>query len=177
MHRKKNTEEESPPVEQPETEPPMEEPEALTEEPTREPEEEVDAPEDAEDPQEEPEEEPSEEPTEEPETEPAADQTEALRNQLLQAQGELAAFRAGVVPNMVADAVTLAMAEAAKAGAVTETSVAAAMEAVLKRHPEWKVSQGSKQKGGFRIGADRDNGGAPRKNEAPQNTKRWNRYK
>ena len=81
---------------------------------------------------------------------------------------------------MVEDAVTLAMAEAAKIGEVTEAAVSKAMEAVLKRHPEWKAAEESKQKtGGFKLGADRDSGGAYKKTSGTttQNTKRWNRLK
>lgn len=74
---------------------------------------------------------------------------------------------------------TLAMAEAAKAGTVTEASVTSAMEAVLKRHPEWKAEEGRKKSaGGFKIGADRDNGGVQKKpGNGTQNVKRWNRFK
>lgn len=114
-----------------------------------------------------------------PAQEPASDESAALKRDLLQAQGELAAYRAGVAPNMVADAVTLAMAEAAKSGEVTEAAVAKAMEAVLKRHPEWKASEGGKQKGGFKLGVDRDSGSACKKTAGTtnQNVKRWNRFK
>lgn len=113
---------------------------------------------------------------------PAADQngeSANLKSALLEAQGKLAAYAAGVAPDMIADAVTLAMAEASKEGEVTESSVTKAMDAVLKRHPEWRADSGSKSKsGGFRIGADRDSSGVKKQSgNAPQNVKRWNRYK
>lgn len=124
------------------------------------------------------EEQPQEEQPSAPAQEPASDENAQLRSQLLNAQGRLAAYAAGVAPAMVDDAVTLAMAEAAKAGTVTESSVTAAMDAVLKRHPEWKVEEGKKKTaGGFKLGADRDNGGMQKKPGATQNVKRWNRYK
>ena len=111
---------------------------------------------------------------EQPDTDEVAD----LRRQLLEARGQNAAYAAGVAPGMVDDAVTLAMAEAAKAGEVTEAAVVKAMEAVLKRHPEWKVSGSDKPKGGFKLGADRDSGGSYKKqNNTTQNVKRWNRFK
>lgn len=108
----------------------------------------------------------------------AEDENAALRSELLQANSRLAAYTAGVAPGMIDDAVTLAMAEAAKSGEVTVAAVTKAMEAVLKRHPEWKADGGNKQAGGFRLGADRDSGTGGRKT-APntQNMKRWNRFK
>lgn len=108
-----------------------------------------------------------------------ADESAELRTQLLQAQGELAAYKAGVAPGMVEDAVTLAMAEAAKSGDITDATVTKALEAVLKRHPEWKAADGKNKSGGFKVGADRDSGGTYKKpaNNATQKTKRWNRYK
>ena len=82
---------------------------------------------------------------------------------------------------MVADAVTLATAEAQRAGEVTETAIAQAMANVLKRHPEWKadaVKSGAKKTGGFKLGADRDSAGTPKKPAGNnQNVKRWNRFK
>lgn len=103
-----------------------------------------------------------------------------LKSALLEAQGKLAAYAAGVAPGMIDDAVTLAMAEAAKAGDVTEAAVTKAMDAVLKRHPEWKAAGSDKKKtGGFKLGADRDGLSTGKKNtgNATQNVKRWNRFK
>lgn len=182
MAKKKNPEQEAPPAEPQEETPqeatPAEEPreeqpqeQESQEEPAEEPGEEE------EDPAEEPgEEQPQEEPAQEPAWQPESEEADQLRAQLLQAQGRLAAYGAGVIPAMVDDAVTLAMAEAARAGTVTEASVTAAMDAVLKRHPEWKAEQ-KKTAGGFKLGADRDNGGVQKKPGTTQNTKRWNRYK
>ena len=176
MPRRTDPNQENPPAEEQEENPPAEETEESQEEPAQEQDSEDQDPADEEEQQEE-QEDPAEEPEEESAQEPATDEAETLRNQLIQTRGELAAYRAGVAPAMIADAVTLAMAEAAQSGAVTDASVAAAMEAVLKRHPEWKAAEGSKQKGGFKIGADRDNGGSDKRHTTPQNTKRWNRFK
>lgn len=185
MAKKKNPEQETPPAQQeqePETEQQEETP---VEEPTQEQQPEEQETEEQEDPEEEEtgeeEEDPQDPPQQEqqPQEQPAADEeTARLRSQLLQAQGRLAAYGAGVIPAMVDDAVTLAMAEAARVGTVTEASVTAAMEAVLKRHPEWKAEEGKKRgAGGFKIGADRDSGGVQKKPGTTQNVKRWNRFK
>lgn len=189
MRKKKNPEqEEQPGIEEQEVDNPTQEPEE-PEQPQEEPAQDQE-PEDQEEPEaEEPaEEEPAEDPQEPQEdhpedpapAEPQTDEVATLRRQLMEAQGRNAAYAAGVAPGMVDDAVTLAMAEAAKSGTVTEATVARAMEAVLSRHPEWKADAGSKQKsGGFKVGADRDSGGAYKKpaGSTPQNTKRWNRFK
>ena len=106
-----------------------------------------------------------------------SDETAALRRELLQARGRLAAYASGVAHGMIDDAVTLAMAEAAGEGEVTEASLTKAMEAVLKRHPEWKTQENKAKTGGFRLGADRDSGGSYKKPATNQNMKRWNRFK
>lgn len=140
-----------------------------------------------------------EDPTEdEAQDEPAGDQEEeqpaaegseggdpavaTLQTQLLEARSQLAAYAAGVAPEMIADAVTLATAEAQRAGEVTEATITQAMANVLKRHPEWKANagkSGAKKTGGFKLGADRDSTGADKKpgGNENRNTKRWNRYK
>lgn len=187
MAKKKNPEQEAPPVEEQEPATPTEQEEIPTQEEqpqeqeqeTEEQEEaEEETPETEEDPQEEQEEEQPQDQPSTPSQEPGMDETAMLRTQLLNAQGRLAAYAAGVAPDMVDDAVTLAMAEAAKSGEVTETSVNSAMDAVLKRHPEWKADGGKKKTGGFKIGADRDSGGSgkPSGTES-KNVKRWNRFK
>ena len=106
-------------------------------------------------------------------------ETAKLTAALLAARSQLAAYAAGVSPDMIQDAVTLATAEAQAVGEVTEEAVAKAMADVLKRHPEWKAS-GSKQKsGGFKLGADPDSAGQGKgaKSENNGNKKRWNRFK
>lgn len=113
---------------------------------------------------------------------PAAnDETASLRAELLEARSQLAAYAAGVAPDMVADAVTLATAEAQRAGEVTEAAITQAMANVLKRHSEWKADaakSGAKKTGGFKLGADRDNAGtAKRPAGNNQSVKRWNRFK
>lgn len=189
MAKKKNPEQEGQPAEEQEIETPSED--------TEEPEEETPAEDRETDHQEESEEQEAEDPAEEDgeedpqdqqeeqqpdapaQDQPDTDEVAELRRQLLEARGQNAAYAAGVVPGMVDDAVTLAMAEAAKTGEVNEAAITKAMEAVLKRHPEWKASGTDKPKGGFKLGFDRDNGGTPKNQNAntPQNTKRWNRFK
>lgn len=111
----------------------------------------------------------------------ANDETAGLRAELLEARSQLAAYAAGVAPNMIADAVTLATAEAQRAGEVTEAAITQAMANVLKRHPEWKTDadkSGAKKTGGFKLGADRDNAGVAKKPTGNnQSVKRWNRFK
>lgn len=120
-------------------------------------------------------------PAEEPPAPPQAEgsETDRLKADLLQARSQLAAYAAGVAPEMVADAVTLATAEAKAAGEVTEDAVAKAMENVLKRHPEWKAAAGSgKKTGGFRLGADPDRSGRDGKKPAADkgSKKPWNKF-
>lgn len=97
-----------------------------------------------------------------------------LERELLDARCRLAAFAAGVAPELVGDAVTLAVQAAGAEGEVTEESVAEAMEQVLQRHPGWKADR--RRSGGFRLGADaeeRPRGNAP----AQDSPKRWNRFR
>lgn len=78
---------------------------------------------------------------------------------------------------MVADAITLARAEAGPGA--DEAAIAAAMQRVLERHPEWKAPTAAKKTtGGFQLGADPDAAAkptAPQKD--PAGAKRWNRFK
>lgn len=127
-----------------------------------------------------------EEPAQEEEPAPAepsstAAETEKLKADLLDARSQLAAYSSGVAPEMVADAVTLATAEAKAAGEVTEEAVAKAMENVLKRHPEWKTkSAGGAKKttGGFKLGADPDSTGRDKgtSSEKAGSKKPWNKF-
>ena len=185
MAKKKNPEQET---EQPTEEQQEQEIETGTEEAEEETQEQETAPEtedESEDQDEDPEksdDSEEERPTEEQQEEvppTGSDENAALRRTLLQAQGKLAAYAVGVAPDMIDDAVTLAMAEAAKSGEVTEAAVIKAMDAVLKRHPEWKTAPDKKKAGGFKLGADRDGLTASKKNtgNATQNVKRWNRFK
>ena len=180
MRKKNNPEqetEEQPTAEEQEAETPAEENEDPQEEVPTQDQEEQEEPEEEEPAAEEEGENPQDQEPGEPAQEPASDESAALRQQLLQARGQIAAYSAGVAPGMVDDAVTLAMAEAAKAGEVTEAALTKAMEAVLKRYPEWKAEDGRKKTGGFKLGADRDNSGAGKKQNTTQNVKRWNRFK
>ncbi|MBR2048285.1 MAG: hypothetical protein IJ960_06770 [Oscillospiraceae bacterium] len=172
--RNPEEEQETPEQETPETEEEQETPEDQ--------EEQEQDPEAEEQPEEEEQEETPEDQEEDQQEQPPADsgsdETAALRRDLLQAQSRLAAFTAGVAPAMIDDAVTLAMAEAAKSGGeVTDASVAKAMETVLQRHPEWKTQDDKRKTGGFKLGGDRDSGTPGRKTDTKQNVKRWNRFK
>lgn len=188
MAKKKNPEQENPAAEEQEVETPAEQEDTPEEETLDQEDQQETEGEDQEDPADEETEEDEEDPQDQQEDqqlsdsgqEPASGENAALKDQLLQAQGKLAAYAAGVAKGMIDDAVTLAMAEASKSGEVTEAAVAKAMEAVLKRHPEWKTEDESKKKtGGFKLGADRDSGGNYKKpaGNTTTNTKRWNRFK
>lgn len=127
---------------------------------------------------------------------------DVLRLELLAARSQLAAYGAGVAPEMIADAVTLATAEAQAAGDVSAESIAKAMEGVLKRHPEWKAGDpgraggdgsggeksagagpagdpsragGPARAGGFKLGVDP--GGVSSSGGEAKSAKRWNRFK
>lgn len=75
-----------------------------------------------------------------------------LQSQLLAAQAQLAAFKCGVRPDAVEDAVCLAINDAKKNGEVTAESIADALSGVLNRHPDWKNYY--EPSTNFRIGAD-----------------------
>lgn len=137
-----------------------------------------DAPDGEESPQEQPEQEkpnPAEEPAPQ---DPAVrdEKTEQLKADLLEARSHLAAYAAGVRPEMVADAVTLATAQARAAGEVTEEAVTQAMGDVLKRHPDWKTAGSPKKTtGGFKLGADPDSP-AGKKTAPKGGQKPWNKF-
>lgn len=77
---------------------------------------------------------------------------ENLNRELLMARAQLEAFRNGIRPDVVEDAVYLALRTAEKDGEVDEEDIKEALKSVLKRHPEWK-SDSSKQGEGFKVGA------------------------
>lgn len=122
------------------------------------------------------------EPTEPTEpAEPAGTQDDSARRialleeQLLQARCRLAAYAAGVSPELAEDAVTLAIGAARQEGEVTEETVTRAMDGVLKRHPDWKNGRAM---AGFRLGADTDPNLIPAPGGEPEPEKRrWNRFK
>lgn len=111
----------------------------------------------------------------------AEDRVAQLEQQLLQANSRNAAYAAGVRPELVEDAVTLATAQAAAAGQVTQEAVQSAMEQVLQRHPDWKMQPtqtGKKTTGGFVLGSD-PNRTAAGKTTGPSKTegkKPWNKF-
>jgi len=77
---------------------------------------------------------------------------ERLNKELLLARAQLEAFRNGIRPDVVEDAVYLALREAEKDGEADEEDIKEALKSVLKRHPEWK-SENNKPGGGFKVGA------------------------
>ena len=88
---------------------------------------------------------------------PAEDNSASLQLQreIVETRAQLAAYKEGVKPEAVEDAVLLAMHDAEKAGdELDEDAVAEALKEVLKRHPEWKKQDDPKNSsGGFRVGA------------------------
>lgn len=86
---------------------------------------------------------PKEPPAPEPAAEPTPDTEEvaALKLQLLESNSRIAAYKAGVKPDAVDDAVVLAM-HAVKASGEepSEEGITAALAAVLQRHPEWTAA-------------------------------------
>lgn len=88
-------------------------------------------------------------------TPPAEDNSAALQREIVETRAQLAAYKEGVKPEAVEDAVLLAMHDVEKAGdELDEDAVAEALKEVLKRHPEWKLQDDPKNSsGGFRVGA------------------------
>lgn len=91
------------------------------------------------------------EPEKQPESKSQSGESD-LQAQLLSAQAQLAAFKCGVRPEAVEDAVCLAINDAKKQGEVTTESIAEALSGVLNRHPDWKTYY--EPSNDFRIGAD-----------------------
>lgn len=91
------------------------------------------------------------EPEKQPESKSQSGESD-LQAQLLSAQAQLAAFKCGVRPEAVEDAVCLAINDAKKQGEVTAESIAEALSGVLNRHPDWKTYY--EPSNDFRIGAD-----------------------
>lgn len=87
---------------------------------------------------------------------PAADAAAlaAANRELLIAHAQLDAYRSGVNPAAVEDAVLLAVLQAEKAGEADEDGVRDALAEVLKRHPEWKPGKKDARPGGFKVGVD-----------------------
>lgn len=97
-----------------------------------------------------------------------------LRAELQEARAQSAAARLGFKPEVIEDAVYLAVRAANKNndGDPDDEDIKAELSAVLKKHPEWKT--GEKQSSGFRVGAP-----APEQSAKAQKTgalKRWNRF-
>lgn len=101
----------------------------------------------------EPEKAPENDATQEPESpEPAP----AINDELLLAKAQVAAYKSGMNPAVVDDAVCLAMYDAKKAGGtIDEAAIAKALKGVMSRHPEWKPTEPDTK--GFRVGAEPQN--------------------
>lgn len=86
---------------------------------------------------------------------PAEDNSASLQREIVETRAQLAAYKEGVKPEAVEDAVLLAMHDVEKSGdELDEDAVAEALKEVLKRHPEWKKQDDPKNSsGGFRVGA------------------------
>lgn len=91
-----------------------------------------------------------------PAAQPAADTAaqDAFARELLIARAQVDAYKEGVAPGAVEDAVYLAVMQAEKAGEADEEGVRDALKEVLKRHPEWKPQKKDAAKGGFKVGVD-----------------------
>lgn len=86
---------------------------------------------------------------------PAEDNSAALQREIVETRAQLAAYKEGLKPGAVEDAVLLAMHDVEKAGdELDEEAVAEALKEILKRHPEWKKQDDqNSNSGGFRVGA------------------------
>ena len=86
---------------------------------------------------------------------PTGDNSAALQREIVETRAQLAAYKEGIKPEAVEDAVLLAMHAVEKSGdELDEDAVAEALKEVLKRHPEWKKQDDQKNNsGGFRVGA------------------------
>jgi hypothetical protein len=82
-----------------------------------------------------------------------------LRAENLTLKTQLEAMKLGFAPDCMEDAVTLAEAIVKRDGkrsADGTSDIAAALQAVAKKYPDWKSDgkDGEKSKGGFKVGAD-----------------------
>lgn len=99
-----------------------------------------------------------------PVAEPAPNpELERVTEELQTARAQLEAFRLDIRPDMVEDAVYLAIRDVGKDGEPDGKSMRDALTAILKRHPDWKKD--AQQTGGIKVGmvADQD---APQKGQA-----------
>ena len=95
----------------------------------------------------------TEEPAEPKQATEAAAQNIAIQKELTEARAQLEAVKSGVRPDVVEDAVYLAMREIERSGEEADAdSIREALQLVLKRYPSWKNDE--KQKSGIKVGAD-----------------------
>ncbi len=86
---------------------------------------------------------PKDPPAADPQTDPQSesDEVAALKLQLLESNARVAAYKSGVKPAAVEDAVVLAMHAVNTAGGeLSEEAIQQAITAVLERHPEWNAA-------------------------------------
>ena len=79
---------------------------------------------------------------------------DAVNRDLMIARAQLEAYKSGVIPNAVEDAVYLAVMQAEKAGEMDEDGIRDALKEVLKRRPEWRAKKEEDEKSGFKVGVD-----------------------
>lgn len=104
-------------------------------------------------------------------TEPTADTAamEAANREIMTVRAQLDAVKSGVRADVVEDAVYLAVKEAEKSGEeLDDEAIKDALNAVLKRHPDWKSDD--KKKAGIKVGADPEEGKNTKKSALPSGT-------
>ena len=95
---------------------------------------------------------PSEDKTEPESAPPELSEEDKLREENFRLKTQLEAMKIGFIPDVIEDAVILAENIVKRDG----SDIAAALQAVAKKYPDWK-SDGKdkgKSKGGFKVGAD-----------------------
>lgn len=84
-------------------------------------------------------------------------ESDTTRVELMQARAELAAYKSGIKPDAVEDAVVLAMSQVSKNGdELNDDNIADALKDIIKRHPEWKKEEQSKVFRGVKPGEGKD---------------------
>lgn len=101
------------------------------------------------------------------------EENQKLREENLRLKTQLEAMKIGFSADVIDDVVVLAENMAKR----DNMDIAQALKAVAKKYPDWKADSKSKQKGGFRVGADSpENNTANHNKEKPTAQKRWNRF-
>ena len=116
------------------------------------PAEEEKPPEDAEKPEDEP-----AEPAENADKPPELSEADKLKEENFRLKTQLEAMKIGFSPDVIEDAVVLAENIVKRDGG----EITAALEAVAKKYPDWKLDGKSGGKPGFKVGADTSKKSAP----------------